>query len=50
MYRRANVETAREIRLWIEHIIVPAAVITVALCPKVRKKIAEKMKGGAKYD
>lgn len=50
MYRRANVEAAREIRLWIEHIILPAAIITVALCPKVRKKIAEKMKGGVKYD
>lgn len=39
MYRRFNVEQAREIRLWIEHIIVPTAVIIVALSPKIREKI-----------
>lgn len=41
MYRRFNVEQAKEIRLWIEHIIVPAAIIAVVLSPKIRKKIAD---------
>lgn len=37
--RRMNVETAREVRLWIEHIIVPAAIIAIAASPKLRAKI-----------
>lgn len=39
MYRRFNVEQAREIRLWIEHIIVPTAIIVIAASPKLRAKI-----------
>lgn len=39
MYRRFNVEQAREIRLWIEHIIVPTAIIVIAASRKLRAKI-----------
>ena len=39
MYRKFNVEQAREIRLWIEHIIVPTAIIVIATNPKLRTKI-----------
>ncbi len=43
MYRRFNVEQAREIRLWIEHIIVPTAIIVIAASPKLRAKIKNVM-------
>lgn len=39
MYRKFNVEQAREIRLWIEHIIVPTAIIVIATNPKLRARI-----------
>lgn len=48
MYRKFNVEQAKEIRLWIEHIIVPTAVIVIALSPKIRTKIKDMMSGGKK--
>lgn len=38
-----NIEAAREIRLWIGQIVVPAAVIAVAT-PQIRNGIANKVR------